>query len=160
MALLHVVIGKDEAKQLDIVLQRGIVFRAKVLDSQTGKPVEGVSLWNRQYPGVEGRSDAEGRIEIPGMLPGRFVFEVQADGYPRWGSEQCLSKTFRYWTVLRNGKTWHHNLDRLDFGLKAEMAPVTIRVERGVQICGKVFDPVGSSVAGATVSIEYSVLPC
>ena len=50
------VLGLDEAKQLDIRLEAGSTFRAKVADSLTDEPVRGVrprALWNQ--PGAEGR---------------------------------------------------------------------------------------------------------
>src|SRR4029077_17090356 len=37
-------LGADEAKRLDIVLEQGVTFQAKVVDSLTGDPVPGVRL--------------------------------------------------------------------------------------------------------------------
>ena len=40
-------LGADEAKSLDIALERGVTFRAEVVDSLTGDSVPGVRLWPR-----------------------------------------------------------------------------------------------------------------
>ena len=58
-------LGADEAKRLDIRLEPGVTFRAKVVDSLTGEPVPGVRLWHWQHPGIEGRSDDDGVVDDP-----------------------------------------------------------------------------------------------
>jgi protocatechuate 3,4-dioxygenase beta subunit len=146
-----VIIGEGEAKQLDIVLESGVTFLAEVMDSQTGEPVEGLRLFHWQHPGVEGISDANGLVEIAGMPPGRFEFQVEADGYTRWWSDQCLSEWSRF-KMDPNEGSWQRNFDSLDFDLKVGMEPVTIIVEQGVRIRGEVLDPKGNPVSGATVA--------
>ena len=84
-------LSADEAKRLDIPLERGVVFRARAVDSETGQPVEGVRLWHWQHPGIEGRSGKDGIVTIPDMLPGRFNFQVDATGYTRWWSDRAAS---------------------------------------------------------------------
>src|SRR6185312_477012 len=44
------------------------------------------------------------------------------------------------------------NFDGIDFDLKPGMEPVTITLERGVTVTGRVLDPEGKPVAGATVA--------
>ena len=54
-----------------------MTFRAKVVDAVTGEPVAGVRLWHWQHPGIEGRSDKNGIVTIPDMMPGKFNFQVE-----------------------------------------------------------------------------------
>ena len=83
-----IVIGPNEVKKLDIQLEPGIDFRAKIVDNVTGKPVSGVRLWHWQHPGIEGRSDQSGLLAIPAMMQGEFRFMIEANGYPRGWSEE------------------------------------------------------------------------
>ena len=129
----------------------GLVFRARIVDSETGRPVEGVRLWHWLHPGIEGRSGADGELAIADMLPGPFNFEVQAVGYTRWWSDQAVSQWNRRSTIERLGG-WQRNFDHLDFDLGPGMEPVTITVERGVTIKGRVLDPDGHPVPGATAA--------
>ena len=144
-------LGADEAKSLDIALERGVTFRAEVVDSLTGDPVPGVRLWHWQHRGVEGRSKEDGIVEVPDMMPGPFQFEVEASGYARWWSEEASTE----WTRRKIDETrggWQRNFDHIDFSLQPDMKPVTITVERGVTVTGRVVDPDGKPVAGATVA--------
>ncbi|APW63795.1 carboxypeptidase regulatory-like domain-containing protein [Paludisphaera borealis] len=144
-------LSHDEARKLDIRLEPGVTFRAKVVDSITGAPVSGVRLWDWQQPGVEGRSDKDGVATIADMLPGRFNFQVDASGFTRWWSEEAVSEwNRRHIDESRGG--WQRNFDHLDFDLKTGMAAVTITLERGATVTGKVVDPDGKPVAGATVA--------
>ena len=146
--------GSDEAKRLDISLQPGVKFRAKVVDSLTGNPVAGVRLWHWQHKGIEGTSDKDGIVTIADMMPGPFSFSVEAPGYARWWSEQSTTQWGRR-QVLPNrsgGPGWQRNFDGLDFELRPEMDIVTITLEPAVTITGEVRDPDGKPVAGATVA--------
>ena len=142
-------IAAGEARPLDIRLERGIAFVAKVVDAATGAPVAGVRLWNWQHKGVEGRSDADGTVTVADMFPGRFQFQVEAPGFGRWWSEQAATEWSRR-QVEPNG--WQRNFDSLDFDLEPGMRPVTIALERAVTVRGRVLDPDGTPVAGATVA--------
>ncbi|MDR3619077.1 MAG: carboxypeptidase regulatory-like domain-containing protein [Paludisphaera borealis] len=144
-------LGPDEARPLDIHLEPGVTFRAKLVDSLTGAPVPGVRLWDWQQPGVEGRSDKDGVVTIADMLPGRFNFQLDAPGFTRWWSEEAVSEwNRRHIDESRGG--WQRNFDHLDFDLKTGIAPVAITLERGATVTGKVVDPDGKPVAGATVA--------
>jgi beta-lactamase regulating signal transducer with metallopeptidase domain/protocatechuate 3,4-dioxygenase beta subunit len=143
-------IAHGQAWSFDIQLQPGVTFRAVTIDAGTGQPVAGVRLWHWQHRDVEGRSDAKGEVAITEMLPGRFDFAVEAAGYTRWWSDAALSE----WNHrrMRPGSNWQRNFDNLDFDLKPEMAPVKIVLEKGVLIAGRVLDPDGKPIAGATVA--------
>lgn len=85
--ILKMAIEPNQARTLDITLKPAFTFRAKVIDSITGKPAAGVRLFNLRTKDVEGRSDANGLVVIPGMLPGRFEFWVESKDYTRWWSQ-------------------------------------------------------------------------
>jgi protocatechuate 3,4-dioxygenase beta subunit len=144
-------IAADQHRTLDIPLAPGVEFAARVVDRETGKPVEGVRLWHWQRPGIEGTSDADGQVRIRDVPPGKYPrFQVEARGYTRWWSDACLSEWSRYQKVARHG--FQRNFDGLDFDLQPGMGPVTIQLERGATVRGRVLDPDGKPVAGATVA--------
>jgi hypothetical protein len=143
-------IAHGQAKTFDIRLQPGVTFRAVAVDVETGQPVAGVRLWNWQHKDVEGRSDAKGQVAITEMLPGTFDFEIEAAGYARFWSAEANDEYSRAPHFSR--KDFQGNLDGVGFDLKPDMAPVKIVMEKGVRISGRVVDPDGKSVAGATVA--------
>ncbi|WP_337176928.1 carboxypeptidase regulatory-like domain-containing protein [Paludisphaera sp.] len=147
---LNVVLPSGHAQALDLPLERGVAFRARVVDATTGEPVPGARLWHWQHPGVEGRSDEAGDVEIPDMLPGPFQFMVDAPGHARWWSERASTEWGRP-EPSRPG-AFRRNFDPLDFELSPGMAPVTIMVERAATVIGRVLDPDGKPVAGATAA--------
>jgi len=144
-------LGADEAKRLDVRLDRGVTFRAKMVDSLTRDPVPGVRLWHWQHPGIEGRSGKDGVVAIPDMISGRFDFKVDAPGYARWWSDKAFSEWSRFQVDATRGG-WQRNFDDIDFDVASGIGPVTIAVERGVTVTGRVLDPDGKLVVGATVA--------
>jgi protocatechuate 3,4-dioxygenase beta subunit len=151
VARLKASLADDEAKDLDITLAPGVAFRAKVVDNVTGKPVTGVRFWHWQHRGIEGRSNAEGALVINDMFPGRFAFNVEAAGFARWWSEEAASEWNRPYRENEN-RNWQRNFDDLDFDVQPDLGVVTISVEKEVTIRGRVVDPEGKPVAGATVA--------
>lgn len=151
VARLKESIADDQAKDLDISLAPGVAFRAKVVDSLTGKPAAGVRFWHWQHRGIEGRSNAEGTLVVEDMFPGRFAFNMQAPGFARWWSEEAASEWNRSYRENEN-RNWQRNFDDLDFDVEPDLGVVTITVEKEVTIRGRVFDPDGKPVAGATVA--------
>jgi hypothetical protein len=114
--------------------------------------VADVRLWNWQHKGVESRTDARGELALSEMLPGPFHFDIEAAGYTRWWSPDAVSEWNRYLPQTRPGSNWQRNFDSLDFDLQPGKAAVKIFVEKGVRITGRVVDPDGKPVAGATVA--------
>jgi len=151
VARLKASIANDQAKDLDIALAPGVAFRAQVVDSLTGKPVAGVRLWHWQHRGIEGRSNAEGSLVVEDMFPGRFAFQVEAPGVARWWSDEAASEWNRPHREKDN-RNWQRNFDNLDFDVGPDLGVVTVTVEKEVTIRGRVIDPDGNSVAGATVA--------
>jgi RNA polymerase sigma factor (sigma-70 family) len=144
-------IAHGKAYQLDIPLEKGVAFRAVAVDATTGKPVPNVRLFYWQEKDIDGRTDARGEVTIGDMLPGRFQFWVEAGGYARWWSEDAVNEWCR--KKIDNAQLhWQRNFDFLDFDLRPGMAPVKIELEKGVRIRGRVVDPEGKPVAGATVA--------
>jgi hypothetical protein len=137
---------------LDIHLKPGVTFRALLSDAGTGKRVEGARLWSLVHKDVEGRSNAAGELVIGEMLPGPFQFDVEAAGYTRWWSPDAISEWSRFQPQTRPELEWQRNFDKVDFDLKPGMAPVKVVLEKGVRITGRVVDPDGKPVAGATAA--------
>ncbi len=138
--------GKSLVK--NIALQPGATFRARVVDSLTKKPVKGVKLVSRSD--FDAQSDANGIIQIPNMFSGLFGWSVEAPGIARWWSEEASNQYER--KSKDDGHKFQRNFDELHFQIASKMAPVTIVVELGVKISGRVLDPDGKPVAGATVA--------
>ena len=144
-------ISHGETPTLDIKLQAPVVFRARVTEAGTGKPVQGLRLYAWRQPDVDGRSDGSGAIVINDMLPGAMDFQVEAKGYTRWWSANATKDWHRY-QGSEYGSEWQRNFDSLEFDVQRDMAAVSIIVEKGVRISGRVLDPDGKPVAGATVA--------
>ncbi|MDQ3622936.1 MAG: carboxypeptidase regulatory-like domain-containing protein, partial [Verrucomicrobiota bacterium] len=147
--LPKVTIARGNAVPLDLRLEPGVIFRAKILDSQTGEGVAGVRLNRWQHRGLEGTTNAQGELEIRGLIPGPFEFAVEASGYARWWSEECSEASDRR-QIRDNG--WQRNFDSLHFELTSNMAPVTITLEKAVRVRGRILDPAGNPVKGATAA--------
>lgn len=150
-----------EKKSLDIRLDRGVTFRATVRDSMTREPVEGIVLWNWRQPEIEGVSDKSGRLEIAGMMEGEFEFSLTAanadrrrnrtpGNYARWWSPDVVNEYGRQ--QIPQGDQMQSNWDDLKFELRGDVYQVNVFVEPMVTIRGRVLDPNGSPVAGATVA--------
>lgn len=161
--LENISVVQEQSKQQNIQLQQGLKFEAKVLDSETKEPYEGLVLWHFMHPGVIGKSDAQGNLVIEGMFPGEFEFNV-GEGEPqkigpftgylprtlgRWWSPEAKHEHQRQ--QIQPGQ-FQRNLDDLTFDISNEMEPVQIFVQPGAKFSGRVLDPNGTPVEGATVA--------
>ncbi len=137
-----------------------MTFQAIVRESITNEPVEGLEFWNWRQPEIEGVSNADGLIEIPGMMAGEFEFNVTAvvenrkessfaGEYARWWSEQA---TKDHQHEEKQPVQFQRNFDSLSFDLQGEVTRVEVFVEPLVTIRGRVIDPHGNPVEGATVA--------
>jgi beta-lactamase regulating signal transducer with metallopeptidase domain/protocatechuate 3,4-dioxygenase beta subunit len=151
-----ILIMPNEARRLDIKLESGIEFRAKVVDLITGKPVPKVRLWHWQYPGIEGRTNDEGLVTISSMPNGEFTFMIDPPAaYVQGWSNEIPDRWKKLIADLgRDGSSKVMiPLDQgLPFDLQPGMPEVTITLEPGVTISGRALDPNGIPVAGATVA--------
>ena len=146
------VLATDEAKRLDIRLARGVTFRRQGRRQPHARTCCRASACGTGSTGVSKGSRATmDWSQIADMMPGRFAFQVDAPGYARWWSEQAATEWARY-QINKNRGGWQRNFDHLDFDLTPGMEPVTITVEKAVKVIGRVLDPDGKSVAGATVA--------
>ena len=157
-------VNHEETKSLDIQLRPAVRFEAKVVDAISREPVEKFVLWNCFDSSILGVSDAEGKIVIDGMLPGEFEFFCgQGEPLDQCGGTPCYGNgnLGRWWSAdaaheheqMKIGKNgWQDNFDNLAFNLSVGMKPVTIETERGVTFSGRVYDPDGKPVEGATVA--------
>jgi protocatechuate 3,4-dioxygenase beta subunit len=151
VARLKEVIDARQVVKRDIALEPGVTFVARFVDHATGRPVEGVKLSHWQKPGIEGTSGPDGRVEIRDVPPGKYPrFQVEADGYARWWSDAALSPWSRFQKDA--GRGFQRNFDGLDFEVTPGMAPVAVELERAATVRGRVTDPDGEPVAGATVA--------
>lgn len=117
-------------------------------------------LWNWRQPEIEGVSYAEGLLEITGMMEGEFEINVTAvddkrresnvaGNYARWWSEQAINKHER---EEIKPEEFQRNFDDLHFDLKGDVTQVEVFVEPLGTIRGRVVDPHGNPVEGATVA--------
>lgn len=156
----NTVLKDGDQRKFDVQLQEGPTFRAKIVDSETGDPVEGIRLWNWRQKGIEGVSDEDGMLVIENMLPGMFEFVVSttstapydslAGEYARWWSAEGADEFSRKQEFAP--PDIQRNIDELKFNITDNMEPVTIFVEKVVKIAGQVVDPEGKPVSGATVA--------
>ncbi|MES1213738.1 MAG: carboxypeptidase-like regulatory domain-containing protein, partial [Singulisphaera sp.] len=144
-------ISYGEHRKLDIQLEPGVNLQITCVDAQTGAPVSHVRLHHWQKKDLNARSGEDGSVILSNLLPGRFEFNVDAKGYARWWSAEALSPWNRK-SIDKPDLHWQRNFDSLDFDLSPGMKPVTIVLERGVHIRGRIVDPDGKPVAGATAA--------
>ncbi len=94
-------------------------------------------------------------LTISDMIPGRFNFRVESQSFARWWSDEAASEWNRR-TIPAAGILWQRNFDFVDFDVTPAMKPVTIVLERSARVTGRVVDPDGKPVAGATVDPALS----
>lgn len=147
---------KNERQTLDLELHSGIHFKARVLDATTKEPVAGVVLYHRTEAWMNGRSNADGDLEILHCLPGDEDLQIGfGDARLTRGFIAYDIKPLGAWWSPEAKKEWHRKKTTevaLMFEMSADMAPITLYVEGGVSISGKVIDPDGNPVAKATVA--------
>lgn len=160
-----VVIAQDEAKSIDIQLNKGARFEANVIDSVSGEPVADFILWQWRSAKLFRRSSAEGKVVFEGLIPGEIEFScgggegiVLPHGlmyydhgpFGRWWCPEAKHESERFHFDIQ--RDWQFNFNSLHFDIKPNMKPVTIFVEKGVTITGRVTDPKGNPVENATVA--------
>jgi hypothetical protein len=85
LAATEVRVGPGNADDLRIELREAGRLRGRITDTD-GKPVAGVrvsTVENTGHPArTRGRTDADGRFELAGVLPGADWLKLRRDGYP------------------------------------------------------------------------------
>ncbi len=161
--LTGITVQADEGKLQDIALEQGVRFEATVIDSISKEPFPDFVLHHFMHPGIVGRSDSQGKLIIEGMLPGQFEFNIGEGDTQQLGPfKTYMPRTIGRWWSPQAMQPWQReeikagefqrNLDDLTFDLKQGMEPITIYVEKAVTITGRVTDPNGKPVEGATVA--------
>ncbi len=163
--LSGIAVEQNEHVDVPIQLEKGIRFEAIVVDSETDQPVEGFVLFRWQPPKIMGRSDAAGKIVLDDLFPGALEFNCgsgdkksengmefyQHGSLGRWWSPDAVHE-HQQRQIDDAAAKWQRNFDDLTFQLQSGMLPVKIVVEQGVTITGRVTDPAGNPVEGATVA--------
>jgi beta-lactamase regulating signal transducer with metallopeptidase domain len=167
----NIIVRPNQSVQQALRLERGIRFEAIVVDSETGQPFEGFTLFTHDSPKMNVSSGAQGKIVVEDMFPGFIEFQSGAgdklnrDGTDywqngplgRWWSPDAIHKDQQLGAkeLDKNGYSKRGNLHChfLTFDITPGMRPVKIIVERGVTVTGLVTDPEGKPVAGATVGM-------
>src|SRR5204863_6616882 len=137
---------------LDVALKPGASLTLKVVDSQSGHPAPNVRLFRWEEKGFDFRTNDLGEAVINDLLPGPIEFQVEGDRLARWWSEQA-TQLWQQKEPENPDRPWHRNFDGLSFSLKeGEAQTATIVVEKDVVITGRIVDPDGKPVAGATAA--------
>ena len=159
---------------LPLKLEPGVRFEARVVDSETGAVVPGYVLYTQENPFLMTRSDAEGRLFLKDLSPGLIMFGTgEGEGkevpdcaacagakiyensqYSRWWSPDVRTDEKGRWGQLDvpEGDKLQGNFNPMYFNMKPGMPPATIFVEKSATISGRVTDPDGKPVEGATVA--------
>jgi uncharacterized GH25 family protein/beta-lactamase regulating signal transducer with metallopeptidase domain len=144
---------------IDLQLEPGVRFAARLRDSVTGMPVAGAKL-ESQFPDVSAMSDADGQVAIDALPQVLIVFEVKAPGYARWWSRQTSSPS-DHENPERAGQ-WHNDTGHLRFELSSSQVSAEIELEPAAKVRGRVFDPNGMPVPDCALAAisgkSYSVV--
>jgi Carboxypeptidase regulatory-like domain len=147
VADLRADIAAGQSIAQDIHLEPGIRFVVNCIDGDTGAPVPAVKLNIGWQKGMHATSDANGQAVFENMPADKFEFDVESKTHVRWWSPEAVNKRLHdrpeNLTVPWEG---------IEFLLSAEMQPVTIKLERGVKLSGRVVDPAGNPVPGAAIA--------
>jgi hypothetical protein len=102
------------------------------------------------------KADDQGHLVISGLLPGTSQFDPVHPEYARWWSESA-EKPWERNEPVDNPKTqWQRNFDSLTFDVRKSTKPIEVVMERCVIFRGRVTDPDGKPVAGATVDPSHT----
>lgn len=135
-------------EQVDLQLEPGARFEARLRDAVTGKPVVGATFKTWRFPDVQATSDENGALTIESLPAARFDLHVEAPGYARWWSPQTAFPADRLNPDKAN--QWQRDFDDLRFDLTHSLK-ADVALEPQAILRGQVVDPEGAPVAGATV---------
>lgn len=126
--------------EVRVEMAREKVLTGRVVEKGTGEPLAGATvtamkrgtlvMGGMQVMGVTSAGSTpageDGRFELGGLAPGRYEIQVSAEGHRDAVRTVILEEA-------------------------SEPAPLTIEMERGLELRGRVVDPGGAPVAGAHV---------
>jgi protocatechuate 3,4-dioxygenase beta subunit len=143
--------GRPET--VDLQLEPGVRFEARLRDSLTGKPVVEAKL-ESQFADVQGVSDENGLVLLDVLPHVELVIAVKAPGYARWWSPQSSIKP-DHGNPEKAGQ-WQDDTGHLRFELSAARLNAEIELEPAVTLRGRVVDPNGAPVAGAALAANLT----
>lgn len=127
-SLYGVALAGNETRSVTLRLIRGAVFSGRVLSARDDTPVERAQIViNAESLGTTpsvAETNSDGSFEVPGLLPKRHHITVRAEGF--------VSQTLE----------------------EFPKADLVVRLRRGSLVEGRVVDPSGLPVAGATLSVR------
>jgi protocatechuate 3,4-dioxygenase beta subunit len=147
VAYFRTAIEGDQAIAQDIHLEAGVRLVIDCVDGDTGAPVPGVKLNVGRQKGMQATSDAGGQAIFEHMPPDKFEFDVSSRTHVKWWCADAANQRLRdrpQGLALR----W----EGIELSLTPDMGPVKIELERGITISGRVVDPEGQPVSGATIA--------
>ncbi len=146
-------ITSNQNRKLDLTLEPGATFTARLIDSETKTPIPHAKATLHDgrlhaLAPLEGVSDAHGIVSWPNVVPGEYSLGIEAEGYGRRWSEQAPSSTDRQ--PFRRSD-FHFSVQPLRFSLSKEGNSVTVVMEKEVALRGIVTDPDGKPIGEAMV---------
>lgn len=156
-------IRAGEAKPLDIRLEPGVDVVVRILDSVTREPVPEAYMSQDDFPG-QGEfvkyvkyAQKPATFGIRSLPAGPLKLHVSAEGYLRGWSEEASPewKQAARDSVGADATRGAFVRDDVVFDLKPGMAEVTVLLEKAATLNGRVVDPDGQPVPGATVSLIH-----
>jgi protocatechuate 3,4-dioxygenase beta subunit len=136
----------DQVVAQDVKLAPGIRFVLNCIDADTNEPVPGVNIRLYRHSDMKATSDAKGQAVISNVMPGKFEVSISSKSHVKFWSESAADEKQR----TRNADaddSWRP----LEFEISQDMQPLTVSLERGVNVSGHVVDPEGKPVNGAIV---------
>jgi ankyrin repeat protein len=116
----------------------------KFLDSQTSAPLSDVLVSGSSNP-ANYVSDANGRVVIKGLRPGRHSFMLDCHGYARWWPAGSKSAVTNF--------GFERNFDLFDIDVDEKNSDeIIVYLEKGAAFSGIVQDPCGNRVSNAVVT--------
>lgn len=156
-------ITRDEHRRLDVALKSGRTLSLTLVDSETKDPVQQLPVRNYHDASLSGASDAQGHFVVTDLLPGKHEFVIDRDRYGSWimleqdppltppkPTPASKGKRPRPQIMPAGGNSGRRYGD-IEVNLDSPQKSLKVAVERKASLRGRVIDPNGQSVPGATI---------